>query len=155
MNVSRSAVSSWLVSTAVSQGATDQRSGVAAGFSPRASAMILSRSASVMPIRFAASFRRLAYCSFGNAANSAIPASLKGRWSASMRWAAKSRLPTRLSPTRPIIYSPSRATSRRWKPMSRTISAPLLPPSFVSKTTLEKGHGEIETRVYTASAERG
>ena len=41
----------------------------------------------------------------------------------SMRWAAKSRLPTRLSPTRPIIYSPSRATSRRWKPMSRTISA--------------------------------
>src|SRR5437867_10308529 len=41
----------------------------------------------------------------------------------------RSRSPTRSSPTRPIICSPSKATSRPSRPMSRTISAPPPLPS--------------------------
>ena len=63
------------VSTTVSHGATDQRSGVAAGISPRASATILSSSRSLIPSRLAASVRRFAYSSLGNAANWATSSS--------------------------------------------------------------------------------
>ncbi len=51
--------------------------------------------------------------------NSPRPSSSKVRWSRSTPWAAKSRSPTRSSPTRPIICWRSGATSPRSKPTSQ------------------------------------
>src|SRR5579862_7046068 len=68
-----------------------------------------------------------------------------------MPWAVRSRSPTRSLPMGPIICSRSRATSPRSKPRLGDYFRTVPKNDVVTKTTVEKSHGRIETRCYTAS----